>query len=176
MLNQNTCLPSTGSFGISGLTQADYESFHYDENTQTIRNNSFIYSTDLISTNQFISAGTSITKHFVGDEIFFIYYIKDIYYKILDNRLIAKQKGGIMFHVLVVDDDKNIRYVMKEILETAHYTVFVAENGEKAFDVLEKEHVDIVVVDIMMPLMDGYEFTKELRRFNSEIPILMVSA
>ena len=81
-----------------------------------------------------------------------------------------------MFHVLVVDDDKNIRYVMKEILETAHYTVFVAENGEKAFDVLEKEHVDIVIVDIMMPLMDGYEFTRELRRFNSEIPILMVSA
>ncbi len=81
-----------------------------------------------------------------------------------------------MFHVLVVDDDKNIRYVMKEILESAQYTVFVAENGEKAFDVLEKEHVDIAIVDIMMPLMDGYEFTRELRKFNSEMPILMVSA
>jgi DNA-binding response OmpR family regulator len=81
-----------------------------------------------------------------------------------------------MFHILVVDDDKNIRYVLKEILETAQYTVFAAENGEKAFDVLVKEHVDLVIVDIMMPCMDGYEFTKELRAFDSEMPILMVSA
>ena len=81
-----------------------------------------------------------------------------------------------MFHILVVDDDKNIRYVMKEILETAQYTVFVAENGEKAFDVLVKEHIDLAIVDIMMPCMDGYEFTKELRSFDSEMPILMVSA
>ena len=66
--------------------------------------------------------------------------------------------------------------LFKEILETAHYTVFVAENGEKAFDVLEKEHVDLIIVDIMMPSMDGYTFTKELRGFNSETPVLMVSA
>ena len=58
-----------------------------------------------------------------------------------------------MFHVLVIDDDKNIRYVLKEILETSQYTVFVAEIGEKAFDVLVKEHVDLVIVDIMMPCM-----------------------
>ena len=81
-----------------------------------------------------------------------------------------------MFHILVVDDDKNIRYVIKEILQTAQYTVFTAENGEDAFDVLIKEHVDLVIVDIMMPTMDGYEFTKELREFNADIPVLMVSA
>ncbi|MBR2336757.1 MAG: response regulator transcription factor [Clostridia bacterium] len=81
-----------------------------------------------------------------------------------------------MFHVLVIDDDKNIRYVMKEILETAQYTVFTAENGEKAFDILVKEHIDLAIVDIMMPNMDGYEFTKELRSFDNEMPILMVSA
>ena len=81
-----------------------------------------------------------------------------------------------MFHILVVDDDKNIRYVIKEILETAQYTVFTAVNGEDAFDVLEKEHIDLVIVDIMMPTMDGYEFTKELREFDAETPVLMVSA
>ncbi|MBQ4099745.1 MAG: response regulator transcription factor [Clostridia bacterium] len=81
-----------------------------------------------------------------------------------------------MFHILVVDDDKNIRYVIKEILQTAQYTVFTAVNGEDAFDVLIKEHVDLVIVDIMMPTMDGYEFTKELREFNADIPVLMVSA
>ncbi|MBQ8725525.1 MAG: response regulator transcription factor [Clostridia bacterium] len=81
-----------------------------------------------------------------------------------------------MFNILVVDDDKNIRYVMKEILQTAKYNVFTAINGEDAFDVLVKEHIDLAIVDIMMPCMDGYEFTKELRSFNSEMPILMVSA
>lgn len=81
-----------------------------------------------------------------------------------------------MFHVLVVDDEKNIRYVLKEILESNQYTVFTAKNGVEAFDVLAKEHIDLAIVDIMMPGMDGYEFTKELRAFNNELPILMVSA
>ena len=81
-----------------------------------------------------------------------------------------------MFHILVVDDDKNIRYVMREILETAQYTVFTAENGEDAFDILVKEHIDLAIVDIMMPKMDGYEFTKELRAYHNDMPIIMVSA
>jgi len=81
-----------------------------------------------------------------------------------------------MFNVLVIDDDKNIRYTMKEVLEANQYTVFTAENGELAFDLLEKEHIDLIIVDVMMPNMDGYEFTRELRRFNQDLPILMVSA
>lgn len=81
-----------------------------------------------------------------------------------------------MFHILVVDDDKNIRFVMKEVLESNQYTVFTASNGEEAFEVLVKEHIDLAIVDIMMPKMNGYEFTKELREFNQELPILMVSA
>lgn len=81
-----------------------------------------------------------------------------------------------MFNVLVIDDDKNIRYTMKEVLEANQYTVFTAENGELAFDLLEKEHIDLIIVDVMMPNMDGYEFTQELRRFNQDLPILMVSA
>lgn len=81
-----------------------------------------------------------------------------------------------MFKILVVDDDKNIRYVMKEVLEANHFNVCVAENGVQAFEVMENEHVDLVIVDITMPVMNGYEFTKELRRFNQDLPILMVSA
>lgn len=81
-----------------------------------------------------------------------------------------------MFHILVVDDDKNIRYVMKEILEANQFTVFTAINGEDAFEVLVKEHIDLAIVDIMMPKMDGYAFTKEIREFNQDLPILMVSA
>lgn len=81
-----------------------------------------------------------------------------------------------MFHILVVDDDKNIRYVMKEVLEANQYTVFTAENGEAAFEVLVNEHIDLAIVDIMMPKLNGYEFTKELRQYNQELPVLMVSA
>ena len=81
-----------------------------------------------------------------------------------------------MFRILVVDDDKNTRLFMRAFLEGAQYTVFLAEDGEAALDMLEKQHIDLVVLDIMMPKMDGYEFTKELRSVNAELPILMVSA
>ena len=81
-----------------------------------------------------------------------------------------------MFRILVVDDDKNIRFVMKEILESEKYTVITAFNGEDAFEKLVSEHVDLVIVDVMMPSMDGYEFTQELRKFNADLPVLMVSA
>lgn len=80
-----------------------------------------------------------------------------------------------MFNILVVDDDKNIRFVMKEVLQD-QYNVFTAQNGEDAFEVMVNEHIDLVIVDIMMPKMDGYEFTKELRNFNPDMPVLMVSA
>lgn len=81
-----------------------------------------------------------------------------------------------MFRILVVDDDKNTRLLFRTILEKANYTVFVAKNGEEALDVMDKAHIDLVVLDIMMPKMDGYEFTKTLRECDNNLPILMVSA
>lgn len=81
-----------------------------------------------------------------------------------------------MFHILVIDDDKNTRFLMREILEIEHYTVFTAKNGLDGLEMLESEHIDLVIVDIMMPKMNGYEFTKEIRSNNPELPILMVSA
>ena len=81
-----------------------------------------------------------------------------------------------MFHILIIDDDKNLRYVMREWLESEHYVVFAATNGEDAFDVLATTHIDLVIVDIMMPKLNGYEFTEQLRSYNQELPILMVSA
>ena len=81
-----------------------------------------------------------------------------------------------MFHVLVVDDDKNTRLLMRALLEGAHYTVTLAANGAEALSAMERNHVDLVVLDLMMPRMDGYEFTRELRAANNDLPILMVSA
>ncbi|HML46417.1 MAG TPA: response regulator transcription factor [Clostridia bacterium] len=81
-----------------------------------------------------------------------------------------------MFHILVVDDDKYIQRLMRAVLEAEHYTVFTASNGEEALEVMDAEHIDLVVLDIMMPKMDGYAFTKTLRSVQNELPILMVSA
>lgn len=81
-----------------------------------------------------------------------------------------------MFHILVVDDDKNTRLLMKTVLETARYLVSTAENGEEALEIMDSEHIDLVVLDIMMPKMDGYSFTQTLRESNNNLPILMVSA
>ncbi len=81
-----------------------------------------------------------------------------------------------MFHILVVDDDKHTRMLLKAILENANYTVTCANDGQIALEILEKEHIDLVVLDIMMPNMDGYKFTETIRESDNTLPILMVSA
>ena len=81
-----------------------------------------------------------------------------------------------MFHIRVVDDDKNTRLLMQAILEAERYHVTLAASGLEALELLEKTHVDLIVLDVMMPGMDGYEFTRTLRAAQSDLPILMVSA
>ena len=81
-----------------------------------------------------------------------------------------------MFHILVAEDDKNTRRYFQAVLEEANYTVTTAENGAQALEILGREHIDLIVLDVMMPEMDGYELTKELRDVQDTIPILMVSA
>ena len=81
-----------------------------------------------------------------------------------------------MFQILVVDDDRNTRLLLRAVLQAENYTVFTAENGEDALQVMDREHIDLVVLDVMMPKMDGYEFTRILRQTDNNLPILMVSA
>ena len=81
-----------------------------------------------------------------------------------------------MFHILVVDDDKNTRRYLQAVLESENYSVSTAANGEEALAAMEQAYTDLVVLDIMMPKMDGYAFTETLREANSDLPILMVSA
>ena len=81
-----------------------------------------------------------------------------------------------MFQILVVDDDKNTRTLMKLVLEADNYSVLTAGNGEEALAVKDSSHVDLVVLDVMMPGMDGYQLTRALRESNNNLPILMVSA
>ena len=81
-----------------------------------------------------------------------------------------------MFNIMVVDDDKNTRMLFRAVLEAENYTVLTAENGEEALGIMDTNHIDLVVLDVMMPKMDGYEFTRLLRQNDNNLPILMVSA
>ena len=81
-----------------------------------------------------------------------------------------------MFQIMVVDDDRNTRRLLQAVLEAEGYKVVTAENGEEALALMDREYIDLVVLDIMMPKMDGYEFTSTLRQTNNNLPILMVSA
>ncbi|MCH5152606.1 MAG: response regulator transcription factor [Clostridiales bacterium] len=81
-----------------------------------------------------------------------------------------------MFDILVVEDDKNTRKLLTTILKNHGYNTLEATNGEEALDVLDHNHVDLMVLDVMMPRMDGFELTKTLRDGGSQLPILILSA
>lgn len=81
-----------------------------------------------------------------------------------------------MFKILVVEDNKNLRKLMVTYLKKNNYETLEAENGEDALDVMDNNHIDLIISDIMMPNMDGYELAKELRQANFMLPILMVTA
>ncbi len=81
-----------------------------------------------------------------------------------------------MINILIVDDDKNIRKLMCAVLERSGYNVYTASDGKEALELTDNVKINLAVVDVMMPNMDGYEFTRTLRTLNDELPVLMVSA
>ena len=81
-----------------------------------------------------------------------------------------------MLQILIVDDDNNIRRYLTVVLSDAGYCVSCADCAQKALDIMEHVRIDLIVLDIMMPGMDGYAFAELLRDCNNDIPILMLSA
>ncbi len=81
-----------------------------------------------------------------------------------------------MFQILVVEDDKNVRRLMAAVLTRYGYEPTLACDGVEALEVLDRKHIDLILLDVMMPRMDGYEFTNTLRSGGCNIPILMVTA
>ena len=81
-----------------------------------------------------------------------------------------------MFKILVVEDDVNTRKLMCAVLKQRSFDVLQASDGVAALELMESEHVDLVVLDLMMPNMDGYELTRQLRLAWETLPILMVTA
>lgn len=82
---------------------------------------------------------------------------------------------GQLSKILVVDDDAHIRKLIRLYLENSQYEVVEATNGQEALELLEHQQVHLAIVDVMMPKMDGYELTEDIRSF-LDIPILMVTA
>lgn len=96
---------------------------------------------------------------------------------IINRNFTLKSLGGrYMFQILVVEDDKNTARLMQAVLRRAGYQTYHAENGMDALNLMDTQHVDLIILDIMMPKMDGYEFTKQLRSCKDNTPILMVTA
>ncbi|AKL96127.1 heme response regulator [Clostridium aceticum] len=81
-----------------------------------------------------------------------------------------------MFNILVVEDDINTLKLICAVLKRGGYTTFAAKDGLDALDMMEKHHFDLIVLDLMMSRMDGYQLCKELRDVGETIPILMLTA
>lgn len=80
-----------------------------------------------------------------------------------------------MFRVLIVDDEDKIREGLREYCEFEGYEVFEACNGMEAVNICKEQNFDVIIMDIMMPKLDGFSACKEIRKFKS-IPVLMLSA
>lgn len=81
-----------------------------------------------------------------------------------------------MFQLLVVDDDKNIRRFLSAVLSSAGYKTFGAGSSKESLRIMETQKIDLIILDVMLPDMDGYTFARLLRECGNDIPILMLSA
>ena len=81
-----------------------------------------------------------------------------------------------MFKLLVADDEENIRNLFKLRLESEGFEVFTARNGAEAMEILYKEVIDLLIADVMMPVIDGFALVKRMREENFEIPVIMLTA
>lgn len=81
-----------------------------------------------------------------------------------------------MINILLVEDDQKLNKLFYTVLSKQGFNVHIANNGIEAFNILENNHIDLIISDIMMPKMDGYEFTENVRKINEDIPILMITA
>lgn len=81
-----------------------------------------------------------------------------------------------MFSILVVEDDPALNKMICAKLWQEQYQVFASFDGDEALSIMEREHIDLIISDIMMPNRNGYELTKDLRAAHCTLPILMITA
>lgn len=78
--------------------------------------------------------------------------------------------------ILLAEDDENLGMLLREYLQARNFEADLFGDGEKAFRSFEKNHYDICILDIMMPVKDGFTLAKEIRMINSDIPIIFLTA
>ena len=81
-----------------------------------------------------------------------------------------------MFKILIAEDDAELRQLFTHVMNKNGYDVTGVDNGKKALDALTNDYYDLVISDIMMPVMDGYELVRSLRETNQTIPVMMITA
>ena len=81
-----------------------------------------------------------------------------------------------MYRILIAEDDAELRALFTHVLARHGYDVVSVDNGQKAFDAIRAEYFDLVISDIMMPVMDGYELVRTLRGEGRQLPVLMITA
>ena len=81
-----------------------------------------------------------------------------------------------MFNILLAEDDKNARRYMEVILQENGYEVRSAKDGEEALEIFQSLKADCILLDVMMPKMNGYEVARAIRSVDEETPILMITA
>lgn len=81
-----------------------------------------------------------------------------------------------MFRILIVEDDRELSELFKRVLVKNGYSVQSAPNGQAALELMGAEYYDLVISDIMMPVMDGYELVRSMREANMMMPVLMITA
>lgn len=81
-----------------------------------------------------------------------------------------------MFKILIAEDDNELRQLFQRVLTINGYAAAGVADGQEALEYLEKEYVDLVISDIMMPQMDGYTLARSIREINPSMPILMITA
>jgi len=81
-----------------------------------------------------------------------------------------------VINVLLAEDEPSLGQIIKESLETRNFKVFLADNGEEAYEIYKKVAIDILVLDVMMPKKDGFTLAKEIRLENDATPIIFLTA
>jgi DNA-binding response OmpR family regulator len=80
------------------------------------------------------------------------------------------------FKLLLVEDDEALRFIVKDNLEQYNYAVEVAENGEIALELFSQNKYDLILLDVMLPKVDGFQVAKTIRKTNEQIPIIFLTA
>jgi DNA-binding response OmpR family regulator len=78
--------------------------------------------------------------------------------------------------LLLVEDDIDLQKVLAQYLELSGFTVYTANHGEHGLKIFKEKHVDLCILDVMMPVMDGFELATEIRKLDREMPVVFLTA